>query len=114
MKTIKELRELITNRPARSAWDKGVTLYALELLEDFRYRTEDSYIMKGSYADEKNLLNGATNWSGYSYGAGSLIYNPDYIRPTPAKNGLMSKLAHYFKRQTLLSDWRRRAKQRLN
>ena len=71
MKTISHLREAIKNSPARSAWDKGVKLYALELLEEL----PDDQEFYGSPADKKSLLNGAQDWQEYSEGGNSLIYN---------------------------------------
>lgn len=50
----------------RSAWDKAVKQYALELLEN----------LEGDYT-EAALLNGAENWKAYSYGGCSLIYDAD-------------------------------------
>lgn len=73
MKTIKELRQAIENEPARSAWDKGKKLYALELIEEMK----DDAEFYGSPADKKYLLNGASDWNQYSYGGCSLIYDGD-------------------------------------
>ncbi len=56
----------IQSYPARSAWSKGVKEYALELLEN----------LEGDYQKEK-ILNGAENWSSYSYGGSALIYDAD-------------------------------------
>ena len=56
----------ILNYPARSAWSKAVKEYALELVES----------LEGKYSQVK-LLNGAENWSAYSYGGSSLIYDAD-------------------------------------
>ena len=50
----------------RSAWSRGVKLYALELLESL----ESDYTAAA-------LLNGAENWSAYSYGGSALIYDQD-------------------------------------
>ena len=47
--------------------------YALELLEDF---PEDQEFY-ASPADKKALLNGADDWSQYSWGGCSLIYDGD-------------------------------------
>jgi hypothetical protein len=66
MKTNKELIEIITAIPARSAWRRGVKAYALEMLEGL----EDGFAPVA-------LLNGAENWRAYSYGGCSLIYNAD-------------------------------------
>ena len=54
----------IGNQPARSAWDKAVKQYAIELLES----------LEGNYTGAA-LLNGAEDWSAYSYGGSSLIYD---------------------------------------
>jgi hypothetical protein len=73
MKTISQLREAIENEPARSAWSKGVKLYALDLIEEMP-ATREFY---GSPADKKDLLNGADSWQQYSEGGGALIYDGD-------------------------------------
>ena len=52
-----------------SAWQKGVKLYAAEL-QDF---LQDENLE----ATKENLLNGASNWTEYSYGGCSLIYDTD-------------------------------------
>lgn len=52
----------------RSAWDRGVNAYALDLLADL---ADNSPITK------ETLLNGADNWNQYSWGGCSLIYNTD-------------------------------------
>tara|TARA_R100000234_G_scaffold82540_1_gene52142 strand:- start:161 stop:484 length:324 start_codon:yes stop_codon:yes gene_type:complete len=56
---MKKLIALIESSPARSAWKRGVKLYAVELIES----------LDGRELTEKNLLN--------SYGACSLIYDAD-------------------------------------
>jgi hypothetical protein len=71
MKTIKELREAIETTKARSAWSKGVKVYALELIEEM----DDYKEFYASPANMKELLNGADNWHEYSYGGAALIYD---------------------------------------
>ena len=73
MKTIQQLREAIENEPAHSAWDKGVKLYALDLIEEM----PDDQEFYGSPMDRKDLLNGADDWQQYSEGGCSLIYDGD-------------------------------------
>ena len=73
MKTIKQLREAIKNSPARSAWDKGIKLYALELIEEL----PDDQEFYGSPADWKTLLNGAEDFTQYSWAGCSFIYDQD-------------------------------------
>ena len=76
MKTINQLREAIKNSPARSAWSKGIKLYALELIEEMPADQE----FYGSPADKKDLLNGADNWQQYSEGGSALIYDGDIAK----------------------------------
>lgn len=54
----------IQSTPARSAWQRGVKAYALELLECLEVAVTN-----------ENLLNGAADWTKYSFGGASLIYN---------------------------------------
>ena len=53
----------------KSAWTKGVEIYAQELRE---FLEENSLP-----ATEENMLNGADNWKMYSWGGASLIYDAD-------------------------------------
>ena len=66
--TRKEIITVLETRKDRSAWEKGVTVYALELLENI---TETEIITK------ERLLNGAENWEEFSWGGCSLIYDYD-------------------------------------
>lgn len=52
-----------------SQWGKGVDLYAQELREYLETEKLE--------ATEENLLNGADNWSHYSYGGNALISDGD-------------------------------------
>lgn len=79
--TFEKMAEIINGREQRSAWRRGVTAYALELLEDLEEGVNGGYIS----ADDLNppadfsrvLLNGASDWSAYSWGGCSLIYDSD-------------------------------------
>ena len=62
----------IKSEKGRSAWNRGVAVYATMLLENFE---GDDFV--GSSADRKALLNGADNWRQYSYGGCALIYDGD-------------------------------------
>ncbi len=53
----------------KSAWRIGVEMYAQELRE--------SLAENGLSATRGNMLNGARDWSQYSYGGSSLIYDAD-------------------------------------
>ena len=77
--TFEKMAEIINGRKQRSAWRRGVTAYALELLEELKEGVNGGYIS----ADDLNtpadfsraLLNGASDWCADSYGGGALIYN---------------------------------------
>ena len=78
---MRKLIALIESSPARSAWKRGVKLYAVELIES----------LDGRELTEKSLLNGAgvfrgetptprergEAWKAYSYGCSSLVYCAD-------------------------------------
>lgn len=72
---IETIRENIDARKCRSAWDKGVNLYAFELLdkilEEVTYYEENGGEMPE--ISQMWMMNGATDWRQYSYGGGSLI-----------------------------------------
>ena len=55
-------------RKARSAWKRGVLLYADELLDNIRDNDDGK-------VTEAHLLNGARDWKEYSKGGCSLIYD---------------------------------------
>ena len=65
----------------RSAWDKGVTAYASDLLEQYQERAEYEGREASSRKElEEWLLNGASTWSKYSWGGSALIYNGDIAK----------------------------------
>lgn len=72
MKT-EELLKAIENLKAASAWNKGVNEYAYEVVEAISEYVEDVELDNV----ESVLLNGASDWSQYSYGGSSLIYDGD-------------------------------------
>lgn len=73
--------QTLEQRKDRSAWDKGVTVYALEMVEQLAEAAEGGYIdaddLLAPRMLRKALLNGADDWSAYSWGGCSLIYNSD-------------------------------------
>ena len=79
MKTIDEIRRELESRSDRSAWNKGVTIYALELLdtieENRKYNNMSAYLEP--YEVTPEALNGAENWDQFSYGGSALIYDGD-------------------------------------
>ena len=81
MKTIKELRQAIENEPARSAWSRGVKVYAAELLDELQEAIDGGYFAAEKLTDraalKAQLLNGARDWAEYSDGGSALIYDGD-------------------------------------
>ena len=81
MTNIEKLYQSIESEKQRSAWDKGVTKYALELVEQLGEQINGGYFEELDLRESKkvraSLLNGAANWSQYSWGGCSLIYNSD-------------------------------------
>ena len=79
-----DIRTYIERRSARSAWAKGVNAYAMELLEELEEAIENGYFDIEDITAPKllmrQLLNGAQDWSQYSWGGCSLIYNEDIAK----------------------------------
>ena len=70
------IRAELNARHDRSAWDKAVTQYALDLLEDIQWYANDAERLPLDGAElERWALNGANNWHQYSWGGCSLCYD---------------------------------------
>lgn len=81
MKSYNEILTVLEARKDRSAWNKGVTAYAVDLLDEYQVRAE----FEGREAADRKeleewLLNGASTWSEYSWGGSALIYNGDIAK----------------------------------
>lgn len=80
-KILEAIKKEVEKRTGRSAWNKGVTLYALELLESLQELIDGGYFniedLEAPKMVEKALLNGADDWTQFSWGGCSLIYNSD-------------------------------------
>lgn len=72
---LRKAADIIEARKDRSAWDKGVNAYALDLLDNLADLTPDD--LATPEAVRRALLNGADTWERYSYGGCSLIYDCD-------------------------------------
>lgn len=72
---INTITTTIKDSKARSAWSKGVKDFALDLLENIRDLNGREVETRKEL--ETALLNGARNWSEYSWGGCYLIYNGD-------------------------------------
>lgn len=78
MKNYEEIKKNLEERKDRSAWDKGVTIYALELLDEVAGQIDYTGKEPETRAELKALaLNGAESWEEYSWGGSALIYNGD-------------------------------------
>lgn len=78
MREYADIKETLETRKDRSAWDKAVTIYALELLEEYAERAAYEGRQAANTAEFKEWLkNGASDWDQYSWGGSSLIYNSD-------------------------------------
>ena len=72
------MRNQINAKRCRSAWDKGVRLYALELIDSLEERAQwDDDLPTNIRQLDRWMLNGASSWKQYSEGGCSLIYNRD-------------------------------------
>lgn len=81
MKSYSDILAALEARKDRSAWDKGVTAYAIDLLDQYQERAEFEGREAASRKElEEWLLNGASTWSEYSEGGSALIYNDDIAK----------------------------------
>ena len=108
MTNIEKLYQSIENEKQRSAWNKGVTEYALELVEQLGEQIRDSYFDELDLSDPKKvqaaLLNGAKTWSQYSWGGSALIYDSDIAERlcTPSE---LKKTRHGERRPNSREEW---------
>lgn len=79
MITTYEMLETIENRKARSAWERGVKRYAILMVEDAGWAVDREHDGDWYGVDslEELLLNGASDWSAYSWGGCALVYDTD-------------------------------------
>lgn len=81
MKSYSDILAALEARKDRSAWDKGVTAYAIDLLDQYQERAEFEGREAASRKElEEWLLNGASTWGEYSWGGSALIYNGDIAK----------------------------------
>ena len=72
------IRAELNARHDRSAWNKAVTLYALDLLDDVQEGADNMERLPLDGAElERWALNGASCWEQYSNGGCSICYNAD-------------------------------------
>lgn len=81
MKSYSDILAALEARKDRSAWNKGVTAYAIDLLDQYQERARFEGREAASRKElEEWLLNGASTWGEYSWGGSALIYNGDVAR----------------------------------
>lgn len=67
--TFEKMYAALEARKDRSAWNKGVTLYAFELLEELEERAKDEGRNPEPGKECREwMLNGAQDWNQYSWG----------------------------------------------
>jgi len=77
-KSIAKIKEEIAKYPANSAWSRGVRDYAEELFDEYIEGKEiHGDILEIDKLTNADLLNGADDWSQYSWGGCALIYDSD-------------------------------------
>lgn len=109
------MREAIEARKGRSAWDRGVNAYSLELVQEL----EELAVYEGRNPEPGKecrewMLNGAQDWrrpndefaawSVYSWGGSSLIYDSDIAERlcTPSE---LKKTRHGERRPNSQEEW---------
>lgn len=103
--TFEKMNTALEDRKDRSAWSKGVTVYALELVEELQDRAayERRNPEPGKECREW-MLNGAQDWNQYSWGGSSLIYDGDIAERlcTPSE---LKKTRHGERRPNSQEEW---------
>lgn len=103
--TIKKIFENIKNVKVRSAWMRGVKTYAEELAESLFEAIEYApEALDNEKMLRKALLNGASDWSEYSWGGCSLIYDNQVAHRLCTASEL-KKTANASKRPNAREDW---------
>lgn len=84
-----QLVNAIKNEKARSCWNQGVKIQALEMVEELDDETIDKIANSNIKEVMSILRNGADNWEAYSWGGCALIYDPEicerYATPSEIK-----------------------------
>ena len=74
--TIAEAQKRLSERRDRSAWDRGVTLYAFDLLDILNEAIADNNRDPESPIEAREwMLNGARDWGQFSYDGCALVYD---------------------------------------
>ena len=80
-KVLDQAMQTLEQRKDRSAWSRGVNGYAVDMLQQLTDYYKDGYISADDLSDftacKTAALNGARNWSEYSWGGSALVYDGD-------------------------------------
>ena len=99
------IRETLEARKERSAWERGVNAYAVDLVDNLQERAayEGRNPEPGKECREW-MLNGAQDWNQYSWGGSSLIYDCDIAERlcTPSE---LKKTRHGERRPNSREEW---------
>lgn len=79
MKEIEQVRAELDRHVDRSAWGMGVTDYAHGLLDNVEKAARAGHTLKTIQQWKKAMLNGASDWFGYSYGGYAFTRNEDIV-----------------------------------
>ena len=88
MLNIEKTMEKVKALKVRSAWDKGVKLYAIELMENLEENREYHGDIINVQHLQKCLLNGARDWMQYSEGGCALIADDEIMERLSTKSEL--------------------------
>ena len=76
-----KVKQTLEQRKDRSAWSRGVTAYAVDMLQQIADYYKGGYISADDLETwataEAAALNGARDWSEYSWGGSALVYDGD-------------------------------------
>tara|TARA_R100001440_G_scaffold19066_2_gene32148 strand:- start:2339 stop:2695 length:357 start_codon:yes stop_codon:yes gene_type:complete len=78
----KDITNALESRKTRSAWAKGVKNYAIDLVDGL----DDC-----ANLTKEKLLNGASNWTEYSFGGCAFIYDADIAEALCTPSELKAK-----------------------
>ena len=99
------IREALEARKERSAWGRGVNAYAVDLVDNLQERAayEGRNPEPGKECREW-MLNGARDWSEYSWGGSALIYDGDIAERLCSPSEL-KKTRHGERRPNSREEW---------
>lgn len=104
-KVLRTVSARLRSRNDRTAWEKGVTKYAVNLV-DWAINELDSFT--GAVSDHVEfdyfLLNGAQSWTEFSWGGSALIYDSD-IAETLCTPSELKKTRHGERRPNSREEW---------